>query len=54
MGIFINLDRNGLHYWHIKAANGEILAHSEGYTTRQGAERGAQAAIEVILKKYKD
>ncbi len=32
--------------WRLRAANGEIIAASEGYTTKQGAERGITAVKE--------
>lgn len=31
---------NGGYYWHLKAANGEKLCHSEVYTTKQAAQNG--------------
>lgn len=36
--IFRGVD--GQWYWHLKAANGEIIATSEGYQRRQGAVDG--------------
>lgn len=30
-------------YFHLKAENGEIIAASQGYTTKQSAERGIDA-----------
>lgn len=36
-------DRVGNYRWRLKAANGEIVAASEGYTTRFGARRSAEA-----------
>lgn len=36
---------NGEHYWHLRAANGEIVAASgEGFTRREDAERSVVAA----------
>lgn len=35
--------KNGQHYWHLKARNGEIVAQSEGYVSKQGANDGAVA-----------
>ena len=29
--------------FHLKAANGEIIASSEGYTTKANAEKGVEA-----------
>lgn len=31
---------NGNYYFRLKAANGEKIAQSEGYTTKQGALNG--------------
>ncbi len=33
----------GGYFWHLKAANGEKLCHSEVYTTKQSAEAGIEA-----------
>jgi len=35
-------DTAGYHRWRLKAANGEIVATSEGYTTRSSAKASAQ------------
>ena len=35
--------RDGQYYWNLKASNGEILCHSEGYTTKQNAKNGIEA-----------
>ena len=35
---------DGQHYWHLKAANGEILAQSEGYDSEGEAWDGVDAA----------
>jgi uncharacterized protein len=37
-------DAAGEFRWRLVAANGEIVAQSEGYTRRGDAERGAEAA----------
>lgn len=34
---------NGLYYFRLKAENGEIIANSEGYTSKQGALNGVAA-----------
>lgn len=34
---------NGQYYFRLKAENGEIIANSEGYTTKQGALNGIAA-----------
>lgn len=47
---------NRQHYWRLKAPNGEIIAASEGYSSKQMAEHGinsvkmnsAIAEIEVL------
>ncbi len=31
---------DGKYYFRLKAANGEIIAHSQGYSTKQGAHDG--------------
>ena len=33
----------GRYWWHLKAENGEILCHSEEYTTKQSAQNGITA-----------
>lgn len=35
--IYVGNDR--LFHWRLKAANGEIVCWSEGYTTKQNAEK---------------
>ena len=40
----IYLDRAGEYRWRFKAPNGEIVAVSEGYTTKQSC----QASIQLI------
>jgi uncharacterized protein YegP (UPF0339 family) len=37
-------EKDGLWYWHLKAANGEIVQHSEAYKRRAGALQGIAAA----------
>lgn len=34
---------NGQYYFRLKAENGEIIANSEGYTSKQGAQNGIAA-----------
>jgi len=34
---------NGNYYFRLKSANGQIIAASEGYTTKQGAQGGITA-----------
>lgn len=33
--------KNGQYYWRLKSRNNQIVAQSEGYTRRNGAERAA-------------
>jgi hypothetical protein len=40
--------RDGHHYWNFKAPNGEILCHSEGYTSKQAAVNGIRSLKENI------
>lgn len=35
-------DQRGNYRWRLKASNGEIVAASEGYTTRSAARRSAE------------
>lgn len=44
----IQQGRDGLYYWHLQATNGEILCHSEGYSSYQGAQRGIEATCRVV------
>lgn len=39
--MYIGVD--SLFYFHLKAENGEIIASSQGYTTKQSAENGIAA-----------
>lgn len=41
-------------YFHVKGANGEIVAASEGYSTKEGAKRGARTLIRLILTDFVD
>ncbi len=36
---------NGNWYWHIRGGNHEIVAQSEGYTTRAAAEHGLRVVF---------
>lgn len=38
---------NGNYYFRLKAANGQIIASSEGYSTKQGAQNGIAAVKQV-------
>lgn len=39
----ISKDRSGKFRFHLKAANGEIIAASQGYDTKAGAEKGVES-----------
>ena len=43
---------NGQYYWRFKAANGEVLCHSETYVSKQGAENGISSLIQNIKAYY--
>jgi uncharacterized protein YegP (UPF0339 family) len=36
--------KDGKWYFHLKAANGEVVSQSEGYESREGAAKGIEAA----------
>lgn len=36
-------------YWHLKAANGEIVGQSEGYESKGGAEHAIEAIKSAVL-----
>jgi uncharacterized protein YegP (UPF0339 family) len=38
---------NSEYRWRLKSANGEIIAVSEGYKTKAGAENGVEAVKEI-------
>lgn len=38
--------KDNQYYWHLRAANNEIILQSEGYTTKQAAENGIDSAKE--------
>ncbi len=39
----ISKDKAGKFRFHLKAANGEIIAGSQGYDTKAGAEKGIES-----------
>jgi uncharacterized protein YegP (UPF0339 family) len=39
----ISKDKSGKFRFHLKAANGEIIAASQGYDTKAGAEKGIES-----------
>ncbi len=44
MGYYtIKKGKDDQFYWNLKAANHEIICQSEGYTTKQGAEKGIES-----------
>lgn len=40
---------DGQFYWRLKAANGEIVASSEGYETKPDSVRGARDMVATVL-----
>ena len=40
-------EKDGLWYFHLKAPNGEVIASSEGYNTKDNCRNGIDS-----LKKY--
>lgn len=41
----ISKGKDGQFYFRLKATNGEIIAVSEGYTTKQSAEKGIASVV---------
>jgi uncharacterized protein YegP (UPF0339 family) len=39
----ISKDKSGKYRFHLKAANGEIIAASQGYETKESAEKGIES-----------
>jgi hypothetical protein len=39
----ISKDKSGKFRFHLKAANGEIIAASQGYETRESAHKGIES-----------
>jgi uncharacterized protein len=39
----ITKDKSGKYRFHLKAANGEIIAASQGYETRESAHKGIES-----------
>jgi uncharacterized protein len=39
----ITTDKSGKYRFHLKAANGEIIAASQAYDTKAGAEKGIES-----------
>lgn len=39
---------DGQWYWNVKSKNHKVVAQSEGYKTKAGAERGAKALVTAI------
>ena len=37
--------KDGLWYFHLKAENGEVIAQSQGYTTKDNCVSGIQSII---------
>ena len=40
----ISKDKSGKFRFHLKAANGEIIAASQGYETKESAHKGIESA----------
>lgn len=44
MGQFtISQGKDDQFYWNLKADNGEIICQSQGYTTKQNAQKGIES-----------
>lgn len=41
-------DSAGEYRWRLRAANGEIVAQSEGYTSQEGAERAVDGIAQIV------
>ncbi len=55
MGKFeIFLGADGKFYFHLKAENGQIIASSQGYTTKQSAENGIEAIQRIAQTSLTD
>jgi len=53
MNVFeIFKDRRGEYRWRLKARNGEVVASSEGYTTKYSAQRSAQRVKEIAPRAF--
>lgn len=39
---------DGQYYWRLVAENGEILCHSEGYASKQGAQNGIYSCKRIV------
>jgi hypothetical protein len=42
-------DKNLMYRFRVVAANGEIIAQSEQYSSRQAAEKGVNALLKTVL-----
>lgn len=38
-------------YWHVRSRNGQVIAQSEGYTTKGNAKQGAKALIRTLQQQ---
>ena len=45
-------DVRGEYRWRLKAENGEIVAVSEGYTTKYGAQQSAKLVKQIAPTAY--
>lgn len=46
--------RNNQWYWHLKSANGKVIAHGEGHTRKQDAERAIKTVGDTVLTVLSD
>jgi uncharacterized protein YegP (UPF0339 family) len=46
LGVPVYIRKAGKFRWHLKAANGEIIAASQAYERKANAEKGIQAVKE--------
>lgn len=46
--------QNNLWYWHLKAANGEIVAQGEGYSSRQHCLHGINLVKQSMAAEVKE
>ena len=51
-GIEVFKDKKGEWRWRVKSRNGKIVAQSEGYKRRKGAENGKLALMNIVMKEW--
>jgi uncharacterized protein YegP (UPF0339 family) len=47
-GTIIKGDHPQQWYWRLRAANGEVVAHGEGYTSKKDVKRGVRAVVRAV------